>query len=239
MCFNDMKTFHTRFLVERTDEKTIYMLKNIKHRYRNSFCKAVLRNALIQQNLTVFFSKNSAQYLIQLQGLNASSRNIQGFENTMMASSYKTIVKKTVFPNETVSAGNPFAGNTQEYNPMNFIPQSRTSFSAPKQPMAFQSIPLQNPVHVQPLVQEQKVTPVMNTNVPVDDTSISNETIQHDNSMPLYEKEQPAAVPIAEPIIESQKTVTQELSTPVSEAINSSTSDALDKLMGIMGNDFD
>lgn len=56
---NDKKSFRTRFTIPNDDIETIRLLKSVKHNCRNSFCKAVLRNALINLPLTAYFSYNS------------------------------------------------------------------------------------------------------------------------------------------------------------------------------------
>lgn len=56
---NDKNTFRTRFVIPNDDVETINMLKTIKHRCRSNFCKAVLRNALVNLPLTAYFSYDS------------------------------------------------------------------------------------------------------------------------------------------------------------------------------------
>ncbi len=65
---NRKKNVRIRFDIPDSDKQTIYLLKNIKHGYRNSFCKMVLRNALTQQNLSGYFAKHD---LLKLQEVNA------------------------------------------------------------------------------------------------------------------------------------------------------------------------
>lgn len=45
-----------RFEIPDSEEKAIHLIKNIKHGYRNSFCKMLLRNCLTQQNLAGYFA---------------------------------------------------------------------------------------------------------------------------------------------------------------------------------------
>lgn len=56
---NDKSTFRTRFTVPNSDTATIALLKTIKHGCRSNFCKAVLREALIHQNLTAYFATSA------------------------------------------------------------------------------------------------------------------------------------------------------------------------------------
>lgn len=78
--------FRTRFKIPESDTKTIYMLKHLKPRYRNLFCKTVLRNALVQQNLVCFFTDPS---LAQLQNINLEGRNPLSYKNLVPCSSLK------------------------------------------------------------------------------------------------------------------------------------------------------
>ncbi len=52
----DKHTVRTRIFIE--DKQAIKMLKGIKRRYRNAFCKMLLRNSLVQQNMDCFFAKS-------------------------------------------------------------------------------------------------------------------------------------------------------------------------------------
>ena len=52
--FNDRQLLHTSVKIEDTASE--HLLRQIKHGYRNSFCKLLLRDALIYQNLAVFHS---------------------------------------------------------------------------------------------------------------------------------------------------------------------------------------
>lgn len=51
----DKHTVRSRICIK--DKKAVKMLKGIKRRYRNAFCKMLLRNSLLQQNMDCFFSK--------------------------------------------------------------------------------------------------------------------------------------------------------------------------------------
>lgn len=54
--FSDTKSFRCRLKI--TDATTVNLLKNIRPRYRNSFCKMLLRESLSMQNLSVFYMNN-------------------------------------------------------------------------------------------------------------------------------------------------------------------------------------
>lgn len=53
----DSKSFRVRMNI--TDEKTIELLKNIRNRMRNTFCKMLLRDSLVTQSLSVFYTNSS------------------------------------------------------------------------------------------------------------------------------------------------------------------------------------
>ncbi len=49
----------TRVRLELTDKDTIHMFCSLTDGYKNIFCKTILRNALIQQNVNCFFKQDS------------------------------------------------------------------------------------------------------------------------------------------------------------------------------------
>lgn len=50
---NEQKQIHNRVTI--TDEKSIQLLSKVREGYRNTFCKVLLREALLHQNLSAFF----------------------------------------------------------------------------------------------------------------------------------------------------------------------------------------
>ncbi len=84
---NGKHNVHFRFSVPDSDVKTTYLLRNIKHGYRNTFCKAVLRNALIQQSLSGFFADPS---LSQLHAANMADINLHMYKNVVLCSAMRT-----------------------------------------------------------------------------------------------------------------------------------------------------
>ena len=56
---------NARVRVSITDDRVGHLLNNIKHGYRSSFCKCLLRNVLDQQNFTAYIASND---LIELYG---------------------------------------------------------------------------------------------------------------------------------------------------------------------------
>ena len=82
---NGKESVRTRIVIPESETNLIYLLKHIKHRTRNNFCKMVLRNALINQNLGAFFAVDS---LFQLQKRDIDN-NILKFQNTIKLSTIK------------------------------------------------------------------------------------------------------------------------------------------------------
>ena len=100
---NNKTTIHIRLNIPDVEEKAIYMIKHIKHGLRNVFCKMVLRNALVQQNLNGFFSDNNLSILQKknLDVLNTGNNTIpcSALKITRTVSfAGKTIVKEPVKP---------------------------------------------------------------------------------------------------------------------------------------------
>lgn len=88
---------HSRVNFPDSDQNLIYMLRHIHKRYRNAFCKAVLRNALIQQNITAFFTDPS---LYQLQNANIQTKGNYSIQNAVPLSSIRE-VKAFTFDGQT------------------------------------------------------------------------------------------------------------------------------------------
>ncbi len=82
---NGKKSIRVMVNVPKSDKKTLYMLQHIKDRYRGRFCKAVLRNALIQQNICCYFADEN---LMQLQNDNLAFMNLSAFTNLKPISAY-------------------------------------------------------------------------------------------------------------------------------------------------------
>ncbi len=101
--FNVLKTFRTRFVIPQSEEKALYLIQGIKHRFRNVFCKMILRDALIHQNMVVFFSSGAFNTLYQMNGYAAQFRNPNSFLNVIPCSSYKQEQKQKTFGQDIVA----------------------------------------------------------------------------------------------------------------------------------------
>lgn len=157
------KTVHTRFTVPDSDVRTCYMLKNIKKSFRNMFVKTVLRNALIQQNLGIFFTDPN---LLQYQNI--------GIYEKMSASSYQNVIPcSSVVMHQpsinflgreigiqyaqatgTYSASAQFIQSQVPQTPvpqMNqvFVPEPSQNYQAPVMPASFENMAQANSISTQ------------------------------------------------------------------------------------------
>ncbi len=80
---NGKVSVHTRFNVPESDERTCYVLRNIKKGYRNTFCKVILRNALIRQSIAGFFADASLSALCDTDTV---MTNVYAFQNVVRCS---------------------------------------------------------------------------------------------------------------------------------------------------------
>lgn len=83
---NDKKSIRLRLKFMDNDYNTKNLIKCIKHGYRSNFCKTILRNALIQQNIPCYMSNSN---MFSMQETNAHYLNMQAFQNLKMCSHYK------------------------------------------------------------------------------------------------------------------------------------------------------
>ena len=90
----EKKMVHTNIEIPDTDVKTCYMLTHLKRRLRNSFCKAVLRNCLVQQNLTAYFADSS---LYAVQQADGAYRNIGSLPGVVPLSSLREETRTVEF----------------------------------------------------------------------------------------------------------------------------------------------
>ena len=227
--FNNMKSVHTRFVIPDKEEKAIYMIKNIKHRCRNMFCKAVLRDALIQQNLSVFFSTESAPYLLPLIGKNAGNRNVMNFINVKPVSSLEVEERQITFEGKTVKSAtdnNPFSAEKKAAAFINMV-------SAPVMDMPVQKIPVTIPSESAGYtpaqqMQEMKATPLMPQPEEVKEISPIPSALYEEQGGEIDDtiEDIKEDLPVQE-IVQTEKT---------NEPADTSVLDALDKLMG---NDFE
>lgn len=83
---NDKTSIRIRLSINDSDAATISLIRNIKHGYRSNFCKQVLRNALVQQNLVCYFSDMS---MLPVHNRNASLQNLSAHSNLKPCSQYR------------------------------------------------------------------------------------------------------------------------------------------------------
>lgn len=130
--FGDKKSVHTRFTIPESEVQTCNMLRHIKSRMRNSFCKDVLRNALVQQNLTIYFTDPA---LYPLHGANLMPRNVGYLPNVIPLSTIKR-------DREVEFLGIKHTIKAKEGVRIPYYPQ------APVQTVPVQTIPVQQPAPV-------------------------------------------------------------------------------------------
>lgn len=133
------KSVRTRFTMPDSEVKACYILRNIKKGYRNSFCKAILRNALVQQNLNCYFTDPN---LVQLQSINLQYKNVYSLTNVVPCSSMKLSEKQIEFlgkkikrerPKPIKDTYTPYAGGNPFTNMnMGFIDTTGASIGNPK-----------------------------------------------------------------------------------------------------------
>lgn len=93
---NGQQLIHKRVFI--SDNESIQLLKGIKHGYRNSFCKMLIREVLVYQNLSAFFAD---QKLIQRENVRTHKKDLSEYENLIIAQ--MTIAKYTS-ENETFAS---------------------------------------------------------------------------------------------------------------------------------------
>ena len=113
----DKVSTRTRFSIPEQGKKTCYLLRNIKHTYRNSFCKMVFRNALIQQNLAGYFADTS---LVHLQSVNMGGRPLYQFQNVIPCSTLTRSAREVTFLGRTVREDLAEATNYSDILPTPF-----------------------------------------------------------------------------------------------------------------------
>lgn len=144
---NDKKNVRLRLKINNNDYNTIRLLKDIKHGYKSNFCKQVLRNAMIQQNLTCYFSDMS---FLPLHEANANNLNMQAYPNLIMCSQYRRLTQKlnimgndVTITHEKGYTYNP-AENINNKQPKNSMPQSRPAIQPQqqeyRQPQIYQQV---------------------------------------------------------------------------------------------------
>ena len=93
---NDKTSFRVRVKISNSEANVIALMKTIKHSYKSNFCKQVLRNALLQQNLSCYMAD---QRFMQLQAINASYILVNG--NVKMGDYYKVTEQNKIFNSVT------------------------------------------------------------------------------------------------------------------------------------------
>lgn len=179
---NKKTSVHTRFTIPDSDLQTCYLLRNIKHGYRNSFCKNILRNALVQQNLAAYFADNG---LLRLQADNLQQNNLSALPNLRPCSSYTLGSKQeSLFGDQYKKKKKPDEVSHMEY-------QSPYPMGAPAQVQQVPVYPQMAPIQVmygQP-AQQMSVPPAQPVSWGVQDVKNHNWTYPGKNDISVNEKE--------------------------------------------------
>ena len=178
--FNSLKTFHTRLKIADSDVRTIHMLKNIKNRYRNAFCKTILRDALIQQNLTVFFANGSENVLYPLKDISLAGKGINSMDNVILLS---TIQKKEGERPLKLSEMGGFGVSSRKeisVQPLPVAPVVSHAMPAPSVEVA----PLTAPSYVMPTIAPQMISRAEIPTV----SAVVQEPVPVANTEPLEDK---------------------------------------------------
>lgn len=79
----DTKVMRVTFMIGKKEVETIELLNSIIASKKSTFCKALLRNALVQQNLNCYFANKKME---SLHLANRKSFNVEGLENVIALS---------------------------------------------------------------------------------------------------------------------------------------------------------
>ena len=88
---NDKKSVRLRLKFKDSDKNVAALIRNVKHGYRSNFCKQVLRNALICQNLFCYYTDAS---MLPVQEANMLSLNIHAFPGLRNCSDYRRMTQQ-------------------------------------------------------------------------------------------------------------------------------------------------
>lgn len=107
---NEKKSFRVRIKIKNPDNNVTELMASIKDTYKSNFCKQLLRNAFLQQNLMCYmkkeesirYQKTNASYLI----LNGNVKNVSLYKKKQaknLTFEFKEPVKEKVYEKELQS----------------------------------------------------------------------------------------------------------------------------------------
>lgn len=88
---NDKKSVRLRLKFKDSDRNVAALIRNVKHGYRSNFCKQVLRNALVCQNLFCYYTNAS---MLPLQEANIRTLNLHAFPGLKNCSDYRRMTQQ-------------------------------------------------------------------------------------------------------------------------------------------------
>lgn len=147
--------YHIHFAVSKKDAETTYMLNHIKHKLRNCFCKILMRNALVQQNVVSLFTDPA---LVQLHNADMSLKNPYRLQNVIPLSQIPKEKREFTFAGQTVAYENTKAWGKIQEAP---CPSSSGQKSNAKNNQRHQPAVQKNPYVQSPFIQQPIQMPVM------------------------------------------------------------------------------
>lgn len=167
---NDKNSVRLRLAIKNEDYNTINLIKNIKHGYRSNFCKQILRNALVQQNLICYIADPN---FFVLQDANSRHMNPSLFPNMKLASDYRRITQTINVGKETVTVkhekGYEYNQANRGYNlPQQQVYMPQPQIISPNPAYAAGSIPQVTPAHATAL----HIEPISPTKMPQTEISV-------------------------------------------------------------------
>lgn len=99
---NGQQLVHKRVII--SDTSSVKLLKGIKHGYRNAFCKMLIREALVYQNLGVFFAD---QEMVCRENVRIHEKDLSTYKNLVIAqiSNSKKNIEEKVLGDRTTKKG--------------------------------------------------------------------------------------------------------------------------------------
>lgn len=164
---DDRETYHMLISIPNTEKNVVYMMTHLKNRTKSSFVKMVFRNALISQNLGVFFTDPNLQ---QLSVINNSFRNVGTLKNVVPCSALRNHDTVISIFGKQIAKGRKKAINVNSNPYINMpnspqIPPISIQAQQISQPMFnYSPAPIQvpqMPIMQQPVVQTPVANPIV------------------------------------------------------------------------------
>lgn len=235
MCLSEKNSVHFRITIPDTDIETCTMIQNIVDGYKCSFCKDILRNCMLQQNVGVYF-KNNNTLGVSLCNANAYNINPAMLPNVVMLSSLRNGSYEEYRDKQRKKVENKFLGKEEKLSAMPpqsnmnnaFNNQMQNPYMPMYNPYAYPMMPMQmmQGQYMHPMQGMMSASPSVMPNTPNDlsQDAYSNMPNKADNMPKTYDK---SLVNDTEPVPYSYKnkeevhnTEVQETNDAMNHAIN-------------------